>query len=320
MARFVARRTLLAATALLAAGLAGCGETDADPDGGEPGAGLGGREAGRGQSGPQLDPSADTGEPGGYDVRELCFERDGLRIYGELYEPVGAAGEAAGTPLAVISHGFCSSYRATARDAERLAKAGTRCYVYDFCGGSPDSASEGDFLDMSVLTEVDDLEAVIDGLLDQGLVGNRRLFLMGESQGGLVSALVAARRPDSVAGLVLIYPAFSIPDDARERFSSVGEIPETVEGLFGVTVGRRYYADILDLDPFAEIGAYEGPVLIAHGDADAVVPVAYSERAAEVYDDAELCVIEGAGHGFTDDELDDVCAWAEGLIAGEPEH
>lgn len=318
MARFVARRTLLVATALLAAGLVGCGGMGASPDDEEPGAGIGGQEAGREQLEPQLDPSVDVGEPGDYNVRELCFERDGLRIYGELYEPTDVTVEAAGTSLVVISHGFCSSYRATARDAERLAAAGVRCYVYDFCGGSPDSASEGDFLDMSVLTEVSDLEAVMDGLLDQGLIGDRGLFLMGESQGGLVSALVAARRPGDVAGLVLVYPALSIPDDARERFSSVDEIPETVEGLFGVTVGRRYYADILDLDPFAEIGAYAGPALIVHGDADAVVPVAYSERAADVYDDAELRVIEGAGHGFTDDELDDVCSWALELVSGEP--
>lgn len=248
----------------------------------------------------------------GYRREELCFERDGMCIYGELYEPAGATDE---TPLVVISHGFCSSYHDTARDAERLAAAGSRCYVFDFCGGSPSSESDGDFLDMSVLTEEADLEAVMDGLRARGLAGERNLFLMGESQGGLVSALVAARRPDDVAGLVLLYPALSIPDDARERFSSADEIPETVEGLFGATVGRRYYADILDLDPLAEISAYEGPVLIAHGDADDVVPVSYSERAAEVYANAELHVLSGAGHGFTDDELDDVCAWAEELIA-----
>lgn len=281
MARCVTRRTALVAASLLAATLAGCSD----------------------------EPGEDAAA--GYDVRELCFERDGLRIYGELYEPAGATGE---TPLVAISHGFCSSYRDTARDAERLAAAGSRCYVFDFCGGSPGSASDGDFLDMSVLTEESDLEAVMDGLRDQGLVEPGRLFLMGESQGGLVSALVAARRPDDVAGLVLLYPALNIPDGARERFSSADEIPETVEGLFGTTVGRRYYADILDLDPFARIGAYEGPVLIAHGDADDVVPLAYSERAAATYVEVQLHVVPGAGHGFTDDELDDVCGWAADLI------
>lgn len=250
----------------------------------------------------------------GYRREELCFERNGMRIYGELFRPRGF--EAGETPLVVISHGFCSSYHDTARDAQRLAAVGIACYVFDFCGGSPGSSSQGDFLDMSVLTEEADLEAVMGGLREQGLIGEKNLFLMGESQGGMVSALVAARRPEDVAGLVLFYPAFSIPDDARERFASKEEIPETAEGLFGTTVGRCYYADILDLYPLDLIGAYEGPVRIYHGDADNVVLLSYSERAAEVYGDAQLTVVAGAGHGFTDEQLDDVCAEVADFIEG----
>ena len=304
--RFTCWAVAALAAATLATGLAGC----------TPGRGAG----------PTESPSADQSsavvrddlrlveEGDGYAAYVLPFGTDGQRIYGRLYLPDGADEK---TPLVVVSHGFASSWTATARDAERLAAAGAACYVFDFRGGSPSGASDGSMLDMSVETEAVDLELVMDSLLEQGLVEPDRLFLMGESQGGLVSALAAARRPADVAGLVLVYPAFSIPDDARARFSSVDEIPEgEVEGLFGVTVGRRYYADILGLDPFAEIGAYEGPVLIAHGDADAVVPLAYSERAAEAYANAELHVLPGAGHGFSDDELDDVCGWASELISG----
>ena len=46
------------------------------------------------------------------------------------------------------------------------------------------------------------------------------------------------------------------------------------------------------------IRAYRNPVLIIHGTDDPVVPLSYSERAAETYENAELKIIKGAGHGF----------------------
>lgn len=46
------------------------------------------------------------------------------------------------------------------------------------------------------------------------------------------------------------------------------------------------------------IGNYKGDVLILHGDRDGIVPLRYSERAAEVYENAELVVMEGQNHGF----------------------
>lgn len=36
-----------------------------------------------------------------------------------------------------------------------------------------------------------------------------------------------------------------------------------------------------------------------HGDKDGIVPISYSERAAEVYADVDYFVIDGAGHGFS---------------------
>lgn len=46
-------------------------------------------------------------------------------------------------------------------------------------------------------------------------------------------------------------------------------------------------------------------VLLMHGDADGIVPISYSNRAALVYDDVDYYVIEGAGHGFHGDAFDE---------------
>ena len=40
-----------------------------------------------------------------------------------------------------------------------------------------------------------------------------------------------------------------------------------------------------------------------HGTEDPYVPESYSRRAAETLPDAELVIVEGAGHGFRGDDL-----------------
>ncbi len=43
--------------------------------------------------------------------------------------------------------------------------------------------------------------------------------------------------------------------------------------------------------------------LIFHGTEDTIVPVSYSRRAAAEFPSAELILVEGAGHGFTEPDL-----------------
>ncbi|MCM1194118.1 MAG: hypothetical protein NC548_42425 [Lachnospiraceae bacterium] len=64
--------------------------------------------------------------------------------------------------------------------------------------------------------------------------------------------------------------------------------------------GKKIYGvvDMMDYDVYEEIGSYEKKVLLMHGSADSIVPISYSERAAEVYEDVDYHVMDGAGHGF----------------------
>ena len=74
-------------------------------------------------------------------------------------------------------------------------------------------------------------------------------------------------------------------------------IPET-ESFMNNTLGAIYSRDAMSFDIYDVIGDYKGDVMIHHGDKDEVVALSYSEKAAEVYEHAELKVIKGAGHGF----------------------
>ena len=97
---------------------------------------------------------------------------------------------------------------------------------------------------------------------------------MGNSQGGLVTALTAAKHRDEIRAVILIYPAFSIYDDVHEMFESLEEIP-AAHSLLGLRLGRKYFVDIWDQEPYGKIKEYGKNILLIHGDRDSIVPVAY---------------------------------------------
>lgn len=236
----------------------------------------------------------------------FACSRDGLTIRGTEYRPAGDH-----LPAAIVSHGFMANQDTVRHYAKQLAEIGYAAYCFDFNGGSvAGSKSDGKTTEMSVLTEVMDLEAVIDYVASLPYIDGARVLLMGCSQGGFVSALAAARRKAQVSRLVLFYPALCIPDDARAgkmmfaRFDP-HNVPERIN-CGPMKLGKRYVTDVLEMDPFAEIMPYPGPVLIVHGTKDDIVHPDYARRAYEAYrgrpdTDAPvyLEMIEGGGHGFS---------------------
>lgn len=231
-----------------------------------------------------------------YVVQEQPFSEGERSLYGRIYVPEQGDGEEK-WPAVIFSHGFGGDHSVGEPYARALAGQGYVVYCFDFCGGSPGSRSSGSTLEMSIFTEVEDLAMVMDGIEKLPYVDADRLFLMGTSQGGVVSAILAAREPQRVKGLVLLYPAFVLVDTAQQMFDTPEEIPDTIFHLW-MTVGRAYFEPLLDYDVYAEIAAYPEEVLILHGDQDSIVPLSYSLRALEAYPSARLETIHGAGHGF----------------------
>ncbi len=226
-------------------------------------------------------------------MREIAFMRDGKRIYGRLYVPEGSG------PFAtvILCHGFASNLSMMECYAESFAENGIAAYAFDFIGGGNDIRSDGAMTEMSVLTEARDLDAVIDGIRALGEVKDDELFLMGGSQGGFVCTYVASRRPEDVRGLILLFPAYVLQEDARRRTNGGKDIHE-VSRVLGMNLGRIYHEDALSFDIYDVMGGYEGDVLIFHGTADDFVPISGSERALKIFKSAELVGVEGAGHGF----------------------
>ena len=74
--------------------------------------------------------------------------------------------------------------------------SGLQAYVFDFHGGNLHSKSGGKMTEMSIFTEREDLDAVIDAVASLPEVDPDNLFLLGESQGGCVSAITAPYHKD----------------------------------------------------------------------------------------------------------------------------
>ncbi len=209
-------------------------------------------------------------------------------------------------PIFIVSHEFMANRLFSLTYAKAAAKLGYAAFCYDFCGGGIVSASGGKTTDMSVLTEVEDLKAVIAYTESLPYTDEDRVVLMGCSQGGFVSALTAAELQTEIRALILQYPALSIPDDARKGHMIKARFdPENIPERLNCSVmrlGRRYVTDVIGLDAFEEISAYRGKVLLLHGDEDRLVDIACSRRALSAYcktgADARMEVIHGAGHIF----------------------
>ena len=229
-------------------------------------------------------------------------ERDGLTIKGTVFLPKGKTD----CPIAVISHGFMANQMFSQIHAQNLAKMGYAAFCFDFCGGTLVGSSDGDSTDMSVLTEVEDLKAVIEFAKSQSYTDENELVLLGCSQGGFVSAIVAAEMKEEVDALILLYPALCIPDDARSGEMMFAKFdPQNVPETFWcgpMKLGRRYVTDVIEMDPYEIIHQYTGKVLIIHGNQDKIVDISYALRAVETYSqagaDVEMKIIDKGGHMF----------------------
>ncbi len=233
------------------------------------------------------------------EVKEMWIENGNRRIYGEFYRPQNGEGK---MPVAIIAHGFNGSHYHGRNYFKTFGELGFQCYTFDFPCGSVNNRSDNNTMEMSILDEQSDLSAIVKYFKKHPDVDASRIVLIGESQGGLVASLVASAMPKNISELILIFPALCIPDNWNKHYPEVSDIPE-VTTLWDVKMGRRFFLEIRNLDPFKKMKKFKKPVLIVQGDKDPIVSMEDSRRAIDLYKDAHLHVIKGAGHGFKPEEF-----------------
>ena len=247
-------------------------------------------------------PHVEVKTDGTYTVKEYDFDSNGKDIYARAFVP-DASGR---VPLVIFSHGLGANVEHEEEVQKTLAKAGIAVFSFEFAGGSSSSApmSEGLTTEMSVLTEVQNLKDAIRIASGLEYADPQKIYLMGSSQGGLVTALTA-EEVTNIAGLFLFYPAFSLPDDIRSSFPKLDEVPETFN-LLGTKIGKNYITDIYDMDSYANLEKLTMPVHIYHGKDDNIVPLTASQKAMKRLKDARLTTLDDTGHALTPEQQEQI--------------
>ena len=244
---------------------------------------------------PEPEPAPEP-DPG---VETVEITHHNRTVEADVYRP-----DASRFPIVVFSHGYNGSKNDFKESAEYLMSKGIGAITFTFCGSGASDKSGFPTTDMTLFTEKEDLSAVVDYAKSMKWF-NGNLFLLGGSQGGMVSAMVAEDRAEDIKGMVLLFPGFSIPDDWNARYPNDDAVPASID-WWGVKLGRNFVLTLRDLDIYEKMDEFTKPVLLMHGTKDDIVPLRYSERAAETYPNAELVTYTGAGHGFDTMTMRDV--------------
>ena len=185
-------------------------------------------------------------------------------------------------------HGFASSSASTKANyfAARLRGHGIPLETPDL--------NEPDFSSLTISRMVDQVTAAIDRL-----PATTSVFLVGSSLGGLVAVHVAQRRPDRVARLILLAPAFafggtnsrSLGDRDLDQWRTTG-ITNVFHYGYGrmLPVGYQLYADACAYD-CTEL-ALAMPIQVFQGRNDTVVDPASVEQWTGTRPNVELHMVD----------------------------
>lgn len=229
--------------------------------------------------------------------------RDGKDIWGRAYIPNGGDKR---KPLVIMAHGYNSWHGEPQPFAETMAMRGIASYIFDFCGGSTGSRSDGETTEMTIFTEKENLEDITAAAGTWEFTDTTRMALLGCSQGGLVAALTSAAHPELYKSLVLVYPALSIPETAPmvlKRFDADENRPQEVMGM---KLGRIYYDAINGVNAFDSLPNYDKEVFIVYGDKDFVAGGA--AKADSIYKNSTVQIIPGGSHGFPEPDCHEQAA------------
>lgn len=231
-----------------------------------------------------------------------------------------------GAPVLVLLHGSGGSHLHWPAGLRRVE--GAAVYALDLPGHGRSAGRARE--------RVGDYAAVVAGFLDA--VAIDRAVVVGHSLGGAIAMALALGFPERVAGLVLVGTGArlrvtpAILDSIREDLERAVDV--IAQFAWGPGADRELvrreremmleagpdvlYADFVACDTFdvmARLGEIVVPALVVVGDADRLTPVKYARYLADHIPQAELVVLEGAGHMVALERPSEVAEAVESFVA-----
>ena len=231
-------------------------------------------------------------------------------------------------PFIFFLHGSGQSHLTWVLQTRLLAYDGYNIVAPDF---PAHGLSGGD-----ALTSIEDMAAWVLRLADR--LGVDNFILAGHSQGALVALELAARHPERIDRLVLIGCAAAIPVNDYLVSASKNKLDAAIKMMTGwghglrahkhensqpgfshLGFGRQLMAanhtDALHVDLTACNNYSSGadaaanitmPTLVILAGADKMTPVKFGKKLADMIPDAELVIVDKAGHMLPAEHPDDV--------------
>lgn len=231
----------------------------------------------------------------------VVFGREGHKLVGILH----IADCKTKNPGVVLFHGFTGNkiepHRLFVKIGRILASSGINVLRFDFYGSGD---SEGEFIEMTFLGEVEDAFTAVDFLKQQSYIDPSRIGILGLSMGGAIASYVAGGRDDIKSTVLLSAVANLSP--LAERVKTQYPLEKLKEDGFadylGWQLSIRFIEELPTLCPVDKIKGFNGPVLIIHGSKDDVVPVdaayQYYNALKERIVETKLIIVEGSDHTF----------------------
>ena len=169
---------------------------------------------------------------------------------------------------------------------------------------------------------MDDYASDIAGLLDQ--LGIQKAAIAGHSMGGYVALAFARLYPERVSGLGLVSTqVLADPPDRKEaRYKSAADVSEKgiggvveamvpkftsderLQGIARETMERQQPAAFIGAlramaertDSSSLLSSFKFPVVIIHGEADALIPIDRAREVKIAVPSAHLVELKGTGH------------------------
>ena len=188
-------------------------------------------------------------------------------IYAVETRPTGLA-EGEKVPVVIYTHGQSGYATNFSAIYTRLAEQKIAAFSFECCGGNRSGAkSEGAKLfPANYTSRMTDLETVLAKVKTLDYVDTDRIFLFGESYGGIVSSFVAINH-NEIPGLILLSTGV---DDS----------------LLGREEGDETYLPEYDVEnPYEAIKSYEGDVICFNGQQDFAHD--FGESQIEIYNQRE---------------------------------
>jgi pimeloyl-ACP methyl ester carboxylesterase len=233
---------------------------------------------------------------------------NGQRLH---YEEAGS-----GAPAILFSHGLFMDHTMFAPQLDAFSGE-HRCVAWNERGhGATESTPDA----FTYWDSADDAVALLDHL------GIERAVFAGMSQGGFLSLRAALAHPERVQALILIDTQAGVEDPEKlagydqllQAWTGPDGLPQEIADIVaGLILGapdhhaewqakwramdhervRQVYATLVGRDDITDrLGEIAVPALVVHGSADAAIGVEDAQRMADGLPDAELVLIEGAGH------------------------